>query len=220
MLRWGSHPLYALAVLSMLTYVLFGVSYGFAAAAQPGQLQAYLISRAVSHGWRRTLPAVFAPLLSDLPVIVLVLLVLTRVPPLMVRLLRLVGGVFLLYLAADAIRGWRANDAQQHLPEIPAHRTFIEAVFVNLLNPNPYLGWALVLGPWLLDAWGKSPSFGMALLAAFYSTLVVASGTMVVLFSLARALGPRVTRWLLGLSGIALGVFGVWQIWAGAATAW
>lgn len=201
----------------MWTYVLFGVSYGFAAAAQPGQLQAYLVSRAVSNGWRRTLPAVFAPLLSDLPVIVIVLLVLTRVPPLMVSVLRLVGGVFLLYLAADAIRRWRARGGPQPLPDIPAHRTFIEAVFVNLLNPNPYLGWALVLGPWLLEAWGKSAATGLALLTAFYTTLVVASGTMVVLFSLARSLGPGVTRWLLGLSGLALGAFGVWQLWAGAA---
>lgn len=200
----------------MLTYVLFGISYGFAAAAQPGQLQAYLISRAVSNGWRRTLPAVFAPLLSDLPVIVLVLLVLTRVPPVMVSGLRLVGGVFLLYLAADAVRRWRRRDGQERLPDVPAHRTFIEAVFVNLLNPNPYLGWALVLGPWLLDALARSAATGVALLAAFYSTLVVASGAMVVLFSLARALGPGVARWLLGLSGIALGVFGAWQLWAGA----
>ena len=201
----------------MLTYVLFGVSYGFAAAAQPGQLQAYLISRAVSNGWRRTLPAVFAPLLSDLPVIVLVLLVLARVPPVMLSVLRLIGGVFLLYLAADAIRRWRSREGQDRLPAVPAHRTFIEAVFVNLLNPNPYLAWALVLGPWLLEAWGKSPATGIALLAAFYFTLVVVSGAMVVLFSLARALGPGVTRWLLGMSGIALGVFGAWQIWAGAA---
>ena len=200
----------------MLTYVLFGVSYGFAAAAQPGQLQAYLISRAVSTGWRRTLPAVFAPLLSDLPVIVLVLLVLTRVPPAMVSGLRLVGGVFLLYLAADAIRRWRRRDGEAPLPDVPAHRTFIEAVFVNLLNPNPYLGWALVLGPWLLEALERSSATGVALLGAFYSTLVVASGAMVVLFSLARALGPGVARWMLLLSGIALGVFGVWQLCAGA----
>lgn len=199
----------------MLTYVLFGVSYGFAAAAQPGQLQAYLVSRAVANGWRRTLPAVFAPLLSDLPVIVLVLLVLTRVPPLMVSVLRLVGGVFLLYLAIDAVRRWRAGTRAAHLPAVPAHRTFIEAVFINLLNPNPYLGWALVLGPWLLEAWGKSPAMGMALLAAFYSALVTASAAIVVLFSLARALGPGVARWLLGLSGLALGAFGAWQLWAG-----
>jgi len=155
----------------MLTYVLFGISYGFAAAAQPGQLQAYLISRAVSHGWRRTLPAVFAPLLSDLPVIIVVLLILTRVPPAMVSALRLAGGVFLLYLAGEAIRRWRAREGGDLHPDVPAHRTFIEAVFINLLNPNPYLGWALVLGPWLLQAWGRSPATGMALLAAFYTTL-------------------------------------------------
>lgn len=190
----------------MLTYVLFGVSYGFAAAAQPGQLQAYLISRAVSNGWRRTLPAAFAPLLSDLPAIIVVLLILTRVPVVMVSVLRLVGGIFLLYLATDAIRRWRRREGGDHHPEVPAHRTFIEAVFVNLLNPNPYLGWALVLGPWLLQAWERSPATGLALLAAFYTSLAGGSAAIVVLFSLARSLGPGVARWLLGLSGLALGV--------------
>jgi threonine/homoserine/homoserine lactone efflux protein len=200
----------------MLSYVIFGASYAFAAAMQPGQLQAYLISRAIANGWRRTLPAALAPLLSDVPVIVLVLIVLTQVPPLFVNMLRLVGGVFLLYLAFGALRASRAGEQVGHaLPGTP-HRTFLEAVLVNVLNPNPYLGWALVLGPLLLEAWGKSAGSGIALLAAFYVTLVGASAAIVLLFGLARSLGPRVARWLLGVSAAALGAFGMYQLWAGA----
>ena len=65
----------------MIAYLLLGATYAFAAAAQPGPFQTFLISRAVSQGWRRTLPAALAPLVSDGPIIVLALLVLTQVPP-------------------------------------------------------------------------------------------------------------------------------------------
>jgi threonine/homoserine/homoserine lactone efflux protein len=51
----------------MLGYLTIGVTYAFAAAVQPGPFQAYLISLTLVNGWRRTLPAVLAPLLSDFP---------------------------------------------------------------------------------------------------------------------------------------------------------
>ena len=82
------------------SYLLLGATYAFAAAVQPGPFQTYLISSTLTHGWRRTAPAVLAPILSDIPIVCLVLLVLTRVPPLAVELLRLSGGLFVLYLAA------------------------------------------------------------------------------------------------------------------------
>jgi len=200
----------------MLSQVLFAASYGFAAAVQPGQLQAYLISRAVAHGWRRTLPAVLAPLLSDVPVIVLVFLALTRLPPLFLTLLRLAGGAFLMYLAYGALKAGREGGRSMEAPA-PAHRTFLEAVAVNLLNPNPYLGWALVLGPLVLQAWTASAASGIAVLAAFYLTLVAGSSAIVVLFALARSLGPRVAAWLVRASAVALAAFGAWQLWAGLA---
>jgi len=38
----------------------------------------------------------------------------------------------------------------------------------------------------------------------------------VMLFSLARSLGPRVARSLVAVSAAALAAFGAYQIWAGA----
>ena len=91
----------------MLAYLLLGVTFAFAAAVQPGPLQAYLVSRTLSHGWRRALPAAFSPLLSDGPIIVLALLALSRLPAGFERGLRLAGGAFLLFLAWRAARTWR-----------------------------------------------------------------------------------------------------------------
>src|ERR1035441_7648661 len=93
----------------MSTYLILGMAYAFAAAVQPGPPQTYLISQTLSHGWRRTLPAAFSPLISDGPVIVLVLLVLSRVPVWLAQGLRLAGGVFVLYLAWGVVTAWRRS---------------------------------------------------------------------------------------------------------------
>lgn len=183
---------------------------------QPGPLQAYLISLTLVHGWRRTLPAVCSPLLSDIPVACLTLLVLTHVPEIAVDALRFVGGAFLLYLAAGAARAFRDYREPRSVAPGPARRTVLSAVAVNLLNPNPYLGWSLVIGPALLQAWHQAPRYGVALVASFYATMIVATAVLLLAFAAARALGPRIGRVLLGLSVLALAGCGVYQLLWGA----
>ena len=201
----------------MLSYAILGAAYAFAAAVQPGQFQAYVISQAIANGWRRTLPAALAPLLSDVFVVSLVLAILTQIPPLFLLALRLVGGFFLLYLAWGAYRTYRNVEEKQAAPPSAAHRTVLEAAFVNVLNPNPYLAWALVLGPLFLEAWKKSPSYGVALVAAFYLTIIVATAAIILLAALARSFGPKVSRALVGISAVALLGFAIYQLYAASA---
>jgi len=197
----------------MLPYLILGMTYAFAAAVQPGPLQTYLISQTLSHGWRRTLPAAFSPLLSDGPVIVLVLMVLSRVPAWMAQGLRLAGGVFVLYLAWAAAKTWRAYHAQRMAP---APSSLLRAALVNVLNPNPYISWSLVLGPLLLKGWREAPSHGVALLAGFYGVMVLSLAGTIALFAAARNLGPRVNRVLIGLSSLALACFGFYLLFGSA----
>lgn len=202
----------------MPPYVLLGATYAFAAAVQPGPFQTYLISSTLTRGLRRTLPAVLAPLLSDIPVITLVLLVLTRVPPSAVSALRLAGGVFLLYLAAGAFASYRRYEPPRVDGPARTTRTVLEAAFVNLLNPNPYLSWSLVLGPLLLQAWRVSPAHGIGLLASFYATMIASTAVILLPFAGAGAIGPRMGRTMLALSALALAAFGLYQLWAGFAS--
>jgi len=75
----------------MWIYLFQGIGYGLAAASQPGPLQTYLVSQSVTRGWRRTLPAALAPLVSDGPIIALCLLVLSKVPAWLDRFLYIGG---------------------------------------------------------------------------------------------------------------------------------
>ncbi len=200
----------------MLSYLIFGAVYAFAAAVQPGPFLAYLISQSLGAGWRRTLPAALSPLVSDGPVIVIVVFVLDRLPPAALDGLRLAGGVLVLALAARAFRTWRESRGAPAEVAPSARRSVLSAALVNIANPGPWLGWSLVLGPLLLKGWREAPSHGVALLAGFYGTMTLSLAGIIVLFGAARNLGPRVSRALLAASGAGLALFGCWQVWAGA----
>jgi threonine/homoserine/homoserine lactone efflux protein len=202
------------------TYLLLGATYAFAAAVQPGPFQAYLISQTLSHGWRGTLPAAFSPLLSDGPVIVVVLLVLSRMPGWLMPALQTAGGVLLLYLAWSAARAWRVNAPASPTGAPGGSQSLLRAALVNLVNPGPWLGWSLVMGPLLLKGWQAAPRNGVALLAAFYATMILSLAGIITLFAAARQVGPRVSRALIGLSAVALACFGAYQLWTGLSTIW
>ena len=201
---------------SMIAYLILGATYAFAAAVQPGPLQTYLIAQTLRNGWRRTLPAALSPVMSDGPVILLVLFVLTRLPGTLEAVLRLAGGVFILYLARGALRTWRDYEGRTAAEAGSVRSSLLSATFVNLLNPNPYLSWSLVMGPLLLTGWRETPAHGVALVIGFYTTLVLTLAGFILLFARARDLGPRVGRALTGVSAVALACLGCYQLWSGA----
>lgn len=196
----------------MWPYLVLGVTFAFAAAMQPGPLQSYLVNQSLLRGWRRTAPAALAPLISDGPIMALVLLVLTRVPPSFVRVLQAAGGVFLLYLAVGAWRSARRPAGAAPPAAVHGRQTLARAILVNLLNPNPYLGWSLVMGPTFLRGWREAPARGVALLVGFYVTLVAGLLATVLVSSAAGRLSDRVNRALLALSALALFGFACYQL--------
>ncbi len=198
----------------MLHYFLLGITPAFAAAVQPGPLQTFLISQALSKGWRKTLPATLAPLLSDGPIIALVVWALTSVPGRLITVLQFGGGALLLYLAFSAWKTWREYDPDKALGGSSGGQTLLKAVLVNLLNPNPYIGWSLLMGPLLVQGWRESPAHGIGLLLGFYGTLVACSAGIVLLFASARSLGPRLTRAMILVSAVALAGFAAYEFWA------
>jgi threonine/homoserine/homoserine lactone efflux protein len=193
-------------------YLVIGSGFAFAAAVQPGPLQAYLLSSTMAHGWKRTLPAACSPLLSDGPIAAVVLLLLRQVPSGFERVMRMAGGLLLLYLAVGAFREWRKGQLAGADGTGAAPRTFLQAAAVNALNPNPYLGWSLVLGPLVLKAWRTNPTDSIALIASFYGTMVVMLSATIVLFGTVRTFGARIARALLLASAAALLALGVYQI--------
>lgn len=196
----------------MLKYIVIGGSLAFAAAVQPGPLQVYFFSRVATIGWRRTLPASLSPLLSDGPIALLALLIIGRLSSQMQGVLRGAGGLFLLYLAWNVFRQWRSHSHISVRQQGKVPRTLLEATLVNILNPSPYLGWALVLGPVVLAAWQEAPGAGAAVIIAFYTTMVAMNAVLIFAFGSARLVGPKLQYALLPASGVLLTCIGIYQI--------
>jgi threonine/homoserine/homoserine lactone efflux protein len=173
-----------------------------------------MISQALKLGWRRALPVVLAPLISDGPIVTVVLLVLTRFPPVFLRVLQLVGGIFVIYLAWNSFQAFRSFQAANTAPAAGRHILW-QAAMMNFLSPGPYLFWSLLAGPVLIRGWGERPIYGVVFVAGFYSAMVGGLILLVGLFGAARELGPRVNRALLGFSSLALLGFGLYQFYQG-----
>ncbi len=200
---------------NMLVYVIQGIGYGFAAAVQPGPFQTYITAQTLNNGWRNTLPAAVAPLISDGPIVALVLLVLSQVPEWMQQFLYIASGLFILYLAVNAFIGWRNFDPAGAVA-IPSRRQSVfRAAMMNVLSPGPYIYWSLVTGPILLAGWREAPTNGIGFLAGFYAALTVSLAGIIILFGTARHLGPKVNRAMLAMLVVALACFGAYQLWLG-----
>jgi len=198
----------------LFLYLTQGLILGGMAAAQPGPFQAYLLSQTLKNGWRRTMWAAFAPLLSDGPIVVLVLLILTQTPVWFLAFLRIAGGIFLLYLAWGAYGAFKTAVFSQLAPE-KSKQTILEAALMNALSPNPYIFWATVAGPILIQGWRESPSLGISFILGFYGTLIGGFLAFVALFAIARRLDTRLNRILSGVSALALFGFGMYQLLIG-----
>jgi threonine/homoserine/homoserine lactone efflux protein len=195
----------------MWIYLLQGIGFGLAAASQPGPFQTYLVSQSLTNGWRRTLPAALAPLVSDGPIIGVCLLVLSQVPAGMVKILYAASGLFILYLAFGSYKSWNRSNTVVEAEKV-IKQSIWKAALMNSLSPGPYIFWTLVTGPILVAGWRESPSYGLGFLSGFYAAMVSVLAMVILIFGLASKFGPRVNHWMLGVSTVALVLFGFFQI--------
>jgi threonine/homoserine/homoserine lactone efflux protein len=196
---------------TFLTLLLQGAALGLTAAASPGPFQTLLISESLAGGWRRGAPVAFAPLITDLPIILLSLFLLDQITGGFLRFVSLAGGLFVLYLAWTLWRGWRSGAGSTPVESnlLNARGSLGRGVMANFLSPGPYLFWSLVNGPILLGALRQSALHGGAFVLSFYGIFITGLLGLAWIFHQARRLGPRVVRALLLASILILVIFGI-----------
>ena len=203
----------------MIAYFIQGFILGFPASAAPGPMQAFLFSQTLKNGWRRSLPLSLAPLLSDIPIVLLIVFLLSNLPPWAVSGLRIVGGVFLIYLAWGAFRSGQAFTQDEPVGEAE-ERGLLKASLVNLLNPNPYIFWGSIGGPILLDALRSSAAEAASFILGMYLTLCGGFALFILFFGAlgnASSGSGNLRRWLAYVSAVLLFGFGLYQLWNGVA---
>ncbi len=180
-----------------------GLLLGLSGGLTPGPLLALVASETLRHGVRAGVAVALAPLLTDLPIVLVALLALRPLADqgLPLALLHLGGGLYLAWLSLESLR-FRGAELPPTMPGGALRR----GVMANVLNPNPYLFWLAVGAPTVLVAWRREPLAAIAFVAAFYLPLVGSKVALALLLGRVRhALRSRCYVVLMrGLGGLLL----------------
>lgn len=194
-----------------------GVFFGLYGALLPGPFQVFLLTQILKKGWKRTLPLAFIPLLSDLPVLLLFLLILTQLPDWVNTSLQIIGGLFLLYLAWDAYQSARNSEAKMDISS-KMDTGFIKGATMNLLNPNVYIFWATIGVPIIVDGLKISTITGMSFVIGMLGTMIPTVMGLIYLFGKMGQLQPKVRKIISMLMAVLLFGVGVTMITRGLIT--
>ena len=185
-----------------------GLVLGFAAGVAPGPLMTLVISQTLTYGVIEGMKVAAAPLLTDLPIILLALAIgqVLAARPLPLGLLSLTGAGYIGYLAWESLTLRITDDgATARSP-----KSLIKGVFTNFLNPHPYLFWITVGTPLLLKTWTGGAWGAVFWLLGFYLMLVGAKMGVAMLAGYSRRfLHGRGYRWLNRILGLVLFLFAV-----------
>lgn len=206
--------------------LLLAATLGLAAGVSPGPLLTLVIQATLARGFPAGLRVALAPLITDVPVVVIALLALDQAPASWLAALSLVGGVF---VVATGVATWREEPpalvpaSAPTAPEaagfgasavapavVPAGgRDLWRGALVNVLSPHPWLTWATVLGPQLVVLWRSDRVVATGFLLLFYVLLV---GSKIVIAGLVargrNRLSPRGYQLALRACALLLLVFG------------
>lgn len=199
----------------LISYVLAAAAIGFSAGVTPGPLQAVFLSYAIKGGWKKALPAAFAPLVTDGPVILLVLVILNNLPEAFLRILQIGGGIFIFYLAWESFTAYRKFQGIKAAQDTNNWGTLLKAATMNVLGPGPWLFWSLINGPNLLLTWEVSPWWGVTYLVSFYGIFILTNIALILVFSSMRQMGEQVRRTLLLVAAVILAGFAIFQLLQG-----
>lgn len=132
----------------MSEFFFAALSFGLASGIKPGPLGIFVIQQTLSKGLSAGVRASLAPLITDGPIIIAALWLLSifKNIDLLAAALGLAGGIYLLWLAAKIFRvqhiSWSAK--------LRSQGSLATAVKLNFLNPGPYLFWFTVGGSYII----------------------------------------------------------------------
>jgi threonine/homoserine/homoserine lactone efflux protein len=168
----------------MIASLSVGIVLGLSAGFSPGPLLTLVISQTVKHSIKEGVKVALAPLITDLPIILISMFVLARLANFrtVLGIISLIGGLFVTYLAYESFKTSRLDiNVQDAEPQ-----SLSKAAVVNALNPNPYLFWFSVGAPIIIKTWEENPFAALAFVIGFYACLVGSKVSVASLVSKSR----------------------------------
>ncbi len=194
-------------------YLMMGLVLGLSAGLAPGPLLTLVVSETLAHDYKAGIKVALAPMISDLPIVVVTLMVLAKLSDFKVVLgcISLVGGMVIMKMGINGLRTAGASLAMDN----KAPKSLSKGVLVNILSPHPYLFWISVGGPTVTRAWEITPGAAIGFVSFFYLLLIGSKVGLAVLVGRSRSfLTGNIyiyTMRTLGLMLCALALVLVWD---------
>jgi threonine/homoserine/homoserine lactone efflux protein len=188
----------------MIEYLTKGTLLGLAAGFSPGPLLVLVVSQTLRHSSKEGIKVSVAPLLTDLPILLISLLLLVKLSTVNALLagISIAGGLFILHM------GWGSLKLKG--VEIPAAESgsLRKGIITNALSPHPYVFYMTVGGPILLRALNHDPVSAIAFFGSFLFFLVGSKVVLALVTGKSRSFlkGP-VYLWIMRGLGVCLMIF-------------
>ena len=155
--------------MSEFTFFISGIIFGLSSGLIPGPLLTLVISETLKHGIREGIKISIVPLLSDLPIVLVTILILTRLSDIRPALgiISILGTIFLFYLAIESL-SFKGSDIDTEAKP----RSVKKGLITNLLNPSPYIFWFSIGAPTVVKAMDIGLLSASLFIFAFYFSLV------------------------------------------------
>jgi threonine/homoserine/homoserine lactone efflux protein len=193
----------------MVNFLTMGSILGLSAGFAPGPLLTLVISETLQHDIKSGVKVALAPMITDLPIVMLTLFILVKLSGFhkVLGIISCMGGVFVLYL------GWQSMVTKGVELDLQGtrSRSLAKGIIVNTLNPHPYLFWFGVGGPTVTKAMNLGMVAPLAFIGSFYVLLVGSKIVIALLVGKSRSFligkGYIYTMRLLGVALCALAIF-------------
>jgi len=186
------------------------MSFGLAAGTGIGPLHTLLMNVTLTYGWRRGVFIALSPLMTDIPIILLMVGLLSQLPPAFGPLLNIAGAFAVFFIAYRAFVELKTpiQTADGLTPQSGSRGVLLRGMAMNFLNPAPYIFWGTVTGPLLRQALSDSIGAGALFLLCFYGVFLGLMLGFMVIFDRVRSLNPRIIRALSLFSIIVMASLG------------
>jgi len=154
-----------------LGFLVSGLFLGLTAGTAPGPLLTLVLSETLKHGKKEGVKIAVCPLITDLPIVLLAFLVLTRLEGhnWIIGVISIFGACYLVYLGLRnltvGIEAYETNHVKQGVLR--------RGIIANFLSPYPYLFWLSIGGPMISKSLDMHMSATILFILGFYIMLVV-----------------------------------------------
>ena len=154
----------------MINFLTIGTILGLSAGLAPGPLLALVVSETLQHDVKSGVKVALAPIITDLPIIILTLFIFTRLSSFhgILGIISLAGGFFVLFMGYE---GMRTKGITLNLQETKS-KSLTKGILTNVLNPHPYLFWFTVGAPIMTKAMSQNIISLLVFVGSFYALLV------------------------------------------------